>query len=63
MCNKNYELVKELLHKGAKIELPAFLNARKNTEVRCTHRACLDQDIKMCKILDSFNANWEGEDS
>lgn len=63
VCNKDYDLVKELLHKGAKIELPGFLNNRKNTEVMCTHRACLDKDLKMCKILDSFNANWEAEDS
>lgn len=58
VLNGDIELVKDLLHKGAKIQLPAFLDNRKKTEVRCTHRACLDKNLKMCRVLDSFGADW-----
>lgn len=62
VANGDYNLAKQLLQNGAKIEFPSFLSNRQKTEVRCTHRACVNKDLMMCKLLHSFGADWEAED-
>ena len=58
MSNSDYGLVKELLLKGAKLEKPSFYNRGHQVEMRCSHRACMNNDLEMCKILHSFGVDW-----
>lgn len=30
--------------------------------VRSSHLACNNGDLKMCKLLDKYNCDWEAED-